>query len=162
MGDCNLTQTPMEDRLKLSWDSEAEEEDATLYHKLIGSLRYLVHTRPDLIFAVGYLSRFMQRPTTKHMAALKRVLRYIASTIDQGCFYQRGLGGAKLIGYSDSDYAGDIDDSHSTSGVLFFLGSSRVNWHTQATRCDDVILRSRVCCGNFGGDSRSLTGMASH
>jgi hypothetical protein len=71
MGDCNSTQTPMEERLKLSQDSEAEEEDATLYRKLIGSLRYLVHTWPDLIFAVGYLSRFMQRPTTEHMAALK-------------------------------------------------------------------------------------------
>jgi hypothetical protein len=58
MGDCNSTQTPMEERLKLSRDSEAEE-DATLYRKLIGSLRYLVHTRHDLIFVVGYLSRFM-------------------------------------------------------------------------------------------------------
>jgi hypothetical protein len=59
MGDCNSTQTPMEERLKLRRDSEAEE-DATLYRKLIESLRYLVHTRPDLIFAAGYLSRFMQ------------------------------------------------------------------------------------------------------
>jgi hypothetical protein len=134
MGDCNSTQTPMEERLKLSQDSEAEEEDATLYRKLIGSLRYLVHTWPDLIFAVGYLSRFMQRPTTEHMAALKRVLRYVVGTIDQGCFYQRGSRGAKLIGYSDSDYADDIDNSHSTSRVLFFLGSSLVSWHSLKQR----------------------------
>jgi hypothetical protein len=64
----------------------------------------------------------MQRPTAEHMAALKRVLRYVAGTIDHGCFYQRGSGEAKLIGYSDSDYVSDINDSHSTSGVLFFLG----------------------------------------
>jgi hypothetical protein len=134
MGDCNSTQTPMEKRLKLSRDSEVEEEDATLYRKLIGSLQYLVHTRPDLIFAVGYLSRFMQRPTAEHMAALKRVLCYVAGTIDQGCFYQRGLGGAKLIGYIDSDYAADIDDNHSTSGVLFFLRSSLVSWHSLKQR----------------------------
>jgi hypothetical protein len=87
MGDCNSTQTPMEERLKLSRDSEAEE-DATLYRKLIGSLRHLVHTRLDLIFVVGYLSRFMQRPMTEHMTVLKRVLRYIVSTIDYGCFYR--------------------------------------------------------------------------
>jgi hypothetical protein len=62
MVECNSAQTPMEERLKLSRNSEIEE-DATLYRKLIGSLRYLVHTRPDLIFAVGYLNRFMQRPT---------------------------------------------------------------------------------------------------
>jgi hypothetical protein len=60
MGDCNSMQAPMEERLELRWDSEAEEEEATLYHKLIGSLRYLVHIRSDLIFAVGYLSHFMQ------------------------------------------------------------------------------------------------------
>jgi hypothetical protein len=58
------------------------------------------------------------------------VLRYVAGTIDHGCFYQRGSGEAKLIGYSDSDYAGDINDSHSTSGVLFFLGSSLVSRHS--------------------------------
>jgi hypothetical protein len=50
----------MEERFKLSRDSEAEEGEATLYCKLIGSLRYLVHTQPNLIFAVGYLSCFMQ------------------------------------------------------------------------------------------------------
>jgi hypothetical protein len=134
MGDCNSTQTPMEERLKLSRDSEAEEEEATLYRKLIGSLRYLVHTRPDLIFIVGYLSRFMQRPTAEHIAASKRVLRYVVGTIDHGCFYHRGSGGAKLIGYSDSDYADDIDNNHSTSGVVFFFGSCLVSWHSLKQR----------------------------
>ena len=134
MQECNSTHTPMEERLKLSRDSEAEEEDATLYRKLVGSLRYLVHTRPDLIFAVGYLSRFLQRPTAEHMAALKRVLRYVAGTINNGCFYRRGTGGAKLVGYSDSDYAGDVDNSHSTTGVLFFLGSSLISWHSLKQR----------------------------
>jgi hypothetical protein len=56
MGDCNSTQTPMEERLKLSRHGEVEEE-ATFYHKLVDSLRYLVHIRSDLIYAVGYLSR---------------------------------------------------------------------------------------------------------
>jgi hypothetical protein len=98
MADCNSTHTPMEEQLKLSRDSEAEEEDATLYHKLSGSLHYLIHTRPDLIFVMGYLNRFMQRPTMEHMATLKQVLRYIASTINYDCFYRRGKGGARVIG----------------------------------------------------------------
>jgi hypothetical protein len=123
MAECNSAQMPMEERLKLSWNSETEE-DATLYRKLIGSLRYLVHTRPDLIFVVGYLGRFMQWPTTQHMATLKRVLCYIAGSINLGCFYRLGEGRAKLVGYCDSDYASDIDDSRITSGVLFFLGNN--------------------------------------
>jgi hypothetical protein len=119
----------MEERLKLSRNSEAEEEDATLYCKLIGCLRYLVHTRLDLIFTVGYLSCFMQRPTAQHMVALKRVLRYIVGSINLGCFYRLGEGGAKLVSYCDSDYAGDVDDSHITSRVLFFLGNNLISWH---------------------------------
>jgi hypothetical protein len=70
----------------------------------------------------------------EHMAALKRVLRYVAGTIDQGCFYQRGSGGAKLVGYSNSDYTGNTENGHSTPRVLFFLESSLVNWHSLKQR----------------------------
>jgi hypothetical protein len=58
--------TPMEERLKLSRDSTTEEVDATQYRRIVGSLRYLVHTRPDLAYSVGYVSLFQQRPTTEH------------------------------------------------------------------------------------------------
>jgi hypothetical protein len=68
------------------------------------------------------------------MAALKRVLHYVAGTIDHGCFYQQGSGGVKLTGYSDSDYVGNIDNSHNTSWVLFFLGSSLVSCHSLKQR----------------------------
>jgi hypothetical protein len=64
--DCNPALTLMEERLKLSRDSMTEEVDATQYRRLVRSLRYLTHTRPDLAFSVGYVSRFMQRPTTEH------------------------------------------------------------------------------------------------
>jgi hypothetical protein len=64
--DCNPAHTPMEERLKLSRESTVEEVDATQYRRIVGSIRYLVHTRPDLAFAVGYVSQFMQRPTTEH------------------------------------------------------------------------------------------------
>jgi hypothetical protein len=72
----------------------------------------------------------MQRPTVEHMVALKRVLHYIAKTIDYECFYQRGTSETKLVDYSDRDYVGNIDDSHITSSVLFFLGSSLMSWHS--------------------------------
>jgi hypothetical protein len=64
--DCNPVLTPMEERLKLSRNSTIEEVDAMQYWRLVGSLHYLAHTRPDLAFSVGYVSRFMQRPTTEH------------------------------------------------------------------------------------------------
>jgi hypothetical protein len=127
--DCNPALTPMEERLKLSRDSTTEV-DATQYRRLVGSLRYLAHTRPDLAFSVGYVSWFMQRPTTEHQQAVKRIIRYVAGTLDHGIYYPRCPGEAHLVGYGDSDHADDIDTSKSTSGILFFFGKSLVGWQS--------------------------------
>jgi hypothetical protein len=83
---CNPALTPMEETLKLSRDSTTEEVDATQYRRLVGSLRYLVHTRPDLAYSVGYVSRFLQRPMMEHEQAVKRIVRYVAGTLDHGLY----------------------------------------------------------------------------
>ena len=128
---CNPVHTPMEPRFKLSKASTAPATDATEYRSIVGSLRYLVHTRPDLTFAVGFVSRFMEAPTREHLAAVRRLLRYIAGTTRLGCRYGRSAGTPRLVGYSDSDLAGDVDSRKSTSGTLYFLGSSPVTWQSQ-------------------------------
>jgi hypothetical protein len=66
MTDCKAAATTMEERLRLSRDSTAEEVDATLYRRIVGSLWYLIHTWPDLTYAVEYVSRF-ERPTEEHL-----------------------------------------------------------------------------------------------
>uniref|UniRef100_R7W628 Retrovirus-related Pol polyprotein from transposon TNT 1-94 n=1 Tax=Aegilops tauschii TaxID=37682 RepID=R7W628_AEGTA len=134
MEDCNPSNTPMEARIKLSKESTAAPVDKTKYRSIIGGLRYLVHTRPDGSFAVGYLSRFMEKPASDHYAAVKHLLRYVAGTLDHGCAYERGDGGLQLTGYSDSDHAGDTDDRKSTRGVIFFLGKSPVSWQSPKQR----------------------------
>jgi hypothetical protein len=60
MEGCNPAHNPMEQQLKLSYESIAKEVDATKYRQIVGSLRYFVHTKPDLSFAVGFVSRFME------------------------------------------------------------------------------------------------------
>ena len=72
--------------------SESELLDATLYRQLIGSLMYLVNTRPNLSFAVNTLSQFMVEPRRVHWIAAKHVLRYIAGTVDYGLYYVKGDG----------------------------------------------------------------------
>ena len=62
----NLAHTPMEEKLKLSQESTAEEVDPTHYRRLIGSLRYLVHTWLDITFAIGYMSWFMEWSMMEH------------------------------------------------------------------------------------------------
>jgi hypothetical protein len=121
MACCNPAHTPMEERLRLNRHSTTAEVDPTHYRCLIGSLCYLVHTRPDLAFAVGFVSRFMERPTVEHQGAVKRILRYVAGTLDYGLHFTKAPGSARFISYSDNDLVGDIDTSKSTSGTLFFL-----------------------------------------
>jgi hypothetical protein len=125
--DYNPALTPMEEMLKVSHDSTTDEMDATQYRRLVGSFRYLAHTRPDLTFSVGYVSRLMQRPMTEHQQAVKRIIRYVAGTLDHGLYYSRCHGEAHLIGYNDSDHAGHINTSKSTSGILFFFGKCLVS-----------------------------------
>ena len=112
---CNACHTPMETRLKLSKHDGAQKMDATEYRGVIGCLRYLVNTRPDIALAVGVASRFMEEPSKEHWALVKQILRYVSGTTDYGCRYQKGIGTPELIGYSDSDLAGDVNDRKSTS-----------------------------------------------
>jgi hypothetical protein len=143
----------MEPRLKLSKDSLASMVDQTMYRSLIGSLRYLVNTRPSLAFSVAYVSRFLERPIEEHLAAIKRIVRYVARTVHLGCQYGRNENW-KLVGYSDSDLAGDVDSSKSTTGVAYLLGENLISWQSQKQKvvvlstCEaKYIAASATTCG---------------
>jgi hypothetical protein len=139
--DCNSCDVPMQAKLKLSRKDDSPCVDATKYRSLVGKLRYLVNTRPDLAFSVGYVSRFMEEPHMEHFAAVKQILRYIAGTRSWGLFYPRkNEKKTELLGFSDSDLAGDLDERKSTTGVLFFLGNSPISW--QSTKQKVVALSS--------------------
>jgi len=148
----------MEEKIKLSKESTAEKVDATQYRSIIGGLRYLTHTRPDIMFAVGYLGRFMEDPREDHSAAVKKLLCYVAGTIGYGIIYPRRRGaGLELTGFSDSDMAGDVDGRKSTSGILFFLDGCPISWQSQKQRvvalstCEaEYIQRRRRAVREFG------------
>ena len=110
MAECKPCVTPMEERLKLTTASTAVKVDATLYQSIVGGLRYLVHMRPDIAFAVGYISRFMEDPREDHWATVKRLLRYVKGTVHQGIVFPK-TGGSRLrlTVFSDADMAWDID-----------------------------------------------------
>eukprot|EP00253_Pinus_taeda_P011391 PITA_11391 len=92
-----------------------------------GKLLYLTHTRPDLSFAVGLVDRFLQNPRESHWKAAKRILRYVRGTIQFGIHYS-AKATPLLVGFTDSDWAGDPDDRKSTAGYVFTLGSGPITW----------------------------------
>jgi hypothetical protein len=132
LGSPTATQlTPMKERLKLIHDSTTEDVDAMQYRHLVGSHRYIAHTWPDLAFSVGYVSQFSQRLTMEHQQVVKRIICYVAGTLDHDVYYPRCPGEAHLVGYSDSDHIiGGIDTSKSTSRIIFFFGKSLVSWQS--------------------------------
>jgi len=72
----------------------------------------------------------MERPTVEHQAAVKRILRYIAGMLDFSLRFTKAPSSTRFIGYTDSDVAGDVGTSKSTSEVLFFLSNCLVSWHS--------------------------------
>ncbi|XP_056848933.1 uncharacterized mitochondrial protein AtMg00810-like [Raphanus sativus] len=115
MTSCNLAHTPMDSGLKLSKSEEERSIDATIYRRNIGCLSYLLHTRLDLSYCVGVLSRYMQDLKESHGAAMKQCLRYFQGTVGYGLTFGNTIERTtRLVGYSDSSHNVDQDDGKST------------------------------------------------
>jgi hypothetical protein len=130
MSDCKPATTPFLSGVKLEDEKDSPLADCTLYRQLVGSLLYLTHSRPDLSYVVGIVSRYMQEPHEIHWKAAKRILRYVQGTINYGIHYSTACT-LDLIGYTDSDWAGDSIDRKSTSGYVLNLGSGPICWSSK-------------------------------
>ncbi|XP_045802823.1 secreted RxLR effector protein 161-like [Trifolium pratense] len=130
MDQCNKVCSPMVHGNKLIRDENGKYVYATNYRQMTGCLMYLLATRHDLTFYVCLVAIYMERPTKIHLAAIKRIMRYLKGTMDLGIWYKRNED-TKLVGWSYSDYAGDLDDRKSTSGYVFMLGSSAISWSSK-------------------------------
>nr|XP_025611877.1 uncharacterized protein LOC112705256 [Arachis hypogaea] len=122
--------TPIEEKSKLLREDKGRVVNPIYYKSLIESLRYLTGTKPDIVFGVGLLSRFMEESCTNHLQAIKRILRYIKGTLSDGIFYEN-TNKVNLVGYTDSDWVRDIATRKSTSGFVFYLGSSAISWSSK-------------------------------
>ncbi|KAG8480457.1 hypothetical protein CXB51_024633 [Gossypium anomalum] len=120
---CKSVSTPVALGEKLSSINEHDRVDEKEYRSLVGRLLYLTATRPDIVYAVSLLSRFMHCCNVALFKAAERVLGY-------GVKFERAEE-LKLVGYSDSDWAGSVDDMKSTSGYFFTLGSGVFSWSSK-------------------------------
>nr|GFC24055.1 copia protein [Tanacetum cinerariifolium] len=130
MDSCDSVDTPMVDRLKLDEDPFGIPVDQTRFRSMVGSLMYLIASKPDLVFAVCMCARYQAKPTKKHLEALKRVFQYLKGTINWGFWYPKDTAMA-LTTYADADHAGCQDTRRSTSGSARFLGDKLVSWSSK-------------------------------
>ncbi|GKD94241.1 hypothetical protein Tco_1374078 [Tanacetum coccineum] len=105
----------MVDKSKLDKDLQGKPVDPTHYHDMIGTLMYLTSCRSDLVFAVCMCARYQEKPTKKHLHAVKRIFQYLKGTIDMGLWYSKDSY-ITLIAHADADHAGCQDTRQSTSG----------------------------------------------
>jgi histone deacetylase 1/2 len=129
---CAPMSTPMSstDKLSITDGSPLSAKDSTRYRSIVGGLQYLTMTRPDLSFAVNKVCQFLHAPRCTHWSAVKRILRYVQSTLSHGLLlrpYSTTV--APLFSaFSDADWAGDVDDRRSTGGFAIFYGGNLISW----------------------------------
>jgi hypothetical protein len=119
--------TPMVVGCKLSKDDISPDVDQRTYRSMIGSLMYITTSHPDIMKDVGMVGRFQSTPKQIHLAAVKRIFKYLKGTMTYGLWYPRNKN-FQLTDYSDADWANCLDERKSTSGSAFFLGDSLVAW----------------------------------
>ena len=137
-------QLPMDCHLKLTPEKGDPLPDPSIYQRLIGKLIYLTITRPDITFTVQLLAQFMHSPTTVHMQAARRLLRYLIGTLSQGILLASSSA-AQLTAYCDSDWASCPMTRKSTTGYCIFLGKSPITWKTKNSQwCLDHLQRRNI------------------
>jgi hypothetical protein len=130
MAECKPCTTPVDTSPKASADSGAPVVDPSDYCSLAGALQYLTFTRPDIAYVVQQVCLHMHDPREPHLAALKRILRYIRGTLHLG-LHLRPSTQDDLVVYSVADWASCPDTRKSTSGYAVFLGDNLVSWSSK-------------------------------
>lgn len=133
MFDCKPMDTPMATDSSLHKAEDGYQASPELrhhYQSAVGSLMYIMlGTRPDIAYAISVVSRYGSNPTDEHWKAVKRIFRYLKATLHMRLTFQGPI--QSLIGYTDSDWAGDKDTRRSTSGYVFSLGSAPISWSSK-------------------------------
>ena len=133
MQDSKPVSTPRDMNVQLEKEDGSESVDQTLYQSIVGALLYVsMATRPDIAQAVGAVSRYSADPKQTHLTAAKRILRYLKGTTELVLTYRCVDG--NLCCFSDSDWAGDVDTRHSTSGYILTLGGCAISWNSKLQR----------------------------
>ena len=142
--------TPLDSKLKLESDGKALDSPSN-YQKLVGKLIYLTITRSDIAFAVSLVSQHMHAPTIQHLGMVKRILRYLKGSIGRGIVMNNN-GHTNIMGYSDSDWAGNALDRSSTTGYCMFVGGNLVSWKSKK--------QNVVACSSAEAEYRAMASAA--
>ena len=146
--DAHEVSTPADPHAKLSKTTDPNDPPIDVpYRQGVGCLMYAsIITRPDIAYAVGKVSLFQERSHQSHWTVVKRIMRYLKRTQSFGLYYSGQSPPPRLLGYSDADYGGDLDDRKSCTGFVYTLGSTAITWgsHKQGCFADSTTIAKLV------------------
>ena len=121
--------------------------NATYFRSLVGGLNHLSHTKPDIAFSVGIVSRFMHNPSKLHLGATKRIFKYVAGTTEHGIWYSK-LSNFRLYGFTDSDWqeASTIERAQQVISSTLVLEQFRVVQRNKWWPCQAHIAATSSAC----------------
>ncbi|XP_070005737.1 uncharacterized mitochondrial protein AtMg00810-like [Nicotiana sylvestris] len=137
MSGCRPAETLLDPNIKLK-NKEGDPIDKGQYQRLVGKLIYLLHTRPDIAFAVSLVSQFMYSPKKEHQKVVYRILRYLKSSPGKRWLFKKS-DKRSIEACTDEDSAGSCTDRRSTSGYCTFIWENLVTWRSKK---QSVVARS--------------------
>ncbi|GJR16416.1 retrovirus-related pol polyprotein from transposon TNT 1-94 [Tanacetum coccineum] len=137
MESCDPVDTPTVEKSKLDEDPQGKAVDLTHYRDMVGTLRCLTSSRPDLVYVVCMYVQYQARPTKKHLHAVKRIIRYLRGTVNRGLWYPKDSTIA-LTAFADANHVGCQDTKRSTSCSMQFLGDRLVSWSSKRQKSAEI------------------------
>ena len=151
MSDATPIGTPLPQNHGITPDLKGEAVSPSYYRAMIGSLMYLTASRPDIMYPTCLLARYQVNPKASHLAAVKRIFRYLKAYPDTGLWYPRD-NNFDLVAFSDSDFGGCKIDGKSTTAGCQFLGNRLVTWQCKkqtcvaTSTCEAEYIAASSCC----------------
>ncbi|XP_023757988.1 uncharacterized mitochondrial protein AtMg00810-like [Lactuca sativa] len=147
----NTAKTPMAFGYKIDANLNGKPIDQKRYHGMIGSLLYLIASRPDIMFSTCVCARYQANPMESHVVAVKRIFKYLKGTPKLG-FWYLAKSNFQLNAFTDSDYGGCKLDRKSTCSSCQFLGGILVSWTSKKQTCvststaEAEYVAAAICC----------------
>ena len=136
MADAITVNVPADPQAALSSTEENDEKTINVpYREAVGSLVFLAAvSRPDIAYSVNSVSKYLSDHNAAHWRAVKQIFAYLKGTSNYGIEYANGGSKAELIGFSDADYAENIETRRSRTGYVFCLANGAITWSSKRQR----------------------------
>ena len=131
------TPTPNEQKFSKTQQPTTDKEQSKMknkpYRQIVGSLLYLLATRPEIYFIIITLSAYVNNPGLVHWLAALSVVGYLKNNIQSSILFSCNQK-LHLTAYCDSDWGSNSDTRKSITGYIIYLGTTPIVWRSKTQK----------------------------